>query len=445
MPATPVEPLVYSLASTVSRFSSYFYQCYIIPLALAVILLRLSTDAKPRPVRDAVVTLGVCAAAAGLYFLIAPLLGDFVKIGNVAHVALLAILILYVCFLKPMQPHVKIVMTSAIIADINFALSISTQVLMPAFSLSVSNLLQFLLLAGELAVVYLFRPSRSERIPTAYWLSMLLIAGLSSACLYAIRTLGGRVLPGVTGNYAITAVILFAFCAVNLLIYYLYYVIDREHRSLSDVRAIQAKLAQDLEFYRRSDTLTQDYSALRHELKNHIALMQSLLNEEKYDELRRYFADYAGKITPKLAEFHCPNAVVSSVITHQMNTALAAGVTLDVIAAVPETLGVRDDDLCSILSNMIDNGVEGCLRAGRPIVRASLHTDRDCLFISVTNPADTSLLRDNPDLLTTKENAAGHGFGIPIIRGIAEKYDGYASFHVRDGWFIADAMLYMEG
>ncbi len=100
MPATPVEPLVYSLASTVSRFSSYFYQCYIIPLALAVILLRLSTDAKPRPVRDSVVTLGVCAAAAGLYFLIAPLLGDFVKIGNVAHVALLAILILYVCFLK---------------------------------------------------------------------------------------------------------------------------------------------------------------------------------------------------------------------------------------------------------------------------------------------------------------------------------------------------------
>ena len=52
------------------------------------------------------------------------------------------------------------------------------------------------------------------------------------------------------------------------------------------------------------------------------------------------------------------------------------------------------------------------------------------------------MLKENPALRSTKENPS-HGFGIPIIRQIAEKYDGFVSFHVEDGWFTADAMLYM--
>ena len=314
---------------------------------------------------------------------------------------------------------------------------------MPVLPLWASNALQLAILVGSLALTLLFRPSGNERIPAAYWCTMLLIAVLSAACLYAVRVLGHTyVLP--VGNDPALCIVLSAFFIVTLLIYYLYHVLVREHRAASEMAAMQAKLEQDLAFYRRSETLTREYLGLRHELKNHISVMDGLLREERYDALRRYFADYAGRTAPILEEFHCPNRLVSSVISHQMNTARAAGVTLDVIAAVPEKLGVKDDDLCSLLSNMLDNGVEGCLRTGASDVRATLHTDKNCLFITVTNPADEDVLRDNPALSTTKDNPAAHGFGIPIMRAIAEKYDGIVSFSAENGWFTADAMLYME-
>lgn len=445
MYAIPAEPVVYSLGSTLARFSGYFYQCYLIPLALAAALLGISAEKRPRPARLALTVLGLCAVAAGLYLLTAPLLGSFAEIGTVSHALLLSILVLYAAFLEPMQAHVKVVMTAAIVADINFAQSISTQALMPVLPLTASNIVQLALLLVELAVIYVFRPSRSERIPTAYWLTMLIIAVLSTACLYAIRILGGRSLYGMYVNQNVLSVVLCAFFAVNLLIYYLYYALVREYRTRSDMKAMEAKLEQDLEFYRRSETLVREYKSLRHELKNHISVMDGLLRAGSYDELRRYFEEYAGKAAPLLAEFHCPNRLVSSVIAHQMNMALAADVTLDVIAAVPETLGIEDDDLTSLLSNMLDNGVEGCLRAGREkLVKAALHTDKGCLFITVTNPADEEALRENPTLLTTKSEPGGHGFGIPIIRRITEKYDGFVSFHAAEGWFTADAMLYLE-
>ena len=441
---TPAEPPVFTIGSALSRFDGFFYQCFLIPLLLALILLALASERRAAA-RDAARIAGTAVLSTVLYCLCAAAVkGNFTEIGTVSHFLLLAILILYAAFFCPMPGHAKVVMTAAIVANINFAQSISTQLLMPVLPIHASNAVQFLILAVSLAVIWGFRPRAGEEVPAAYWISMLVIAALSTACLYTIRILGGRSLYIVWSGYLTTSVVLCAFYLVNLLIYYLYFTLVREHRARASMAAMQAKLEQDLEFYRRSETLTEEYHALRHELKNHMSLMESLLREEKYDELREYFAEYAGKITPRLAEFRCPNPLITSVITHQMNAALAAGVTLDVIAAVPETLGIADDDLCSLLSNMLDNSVEGCLRAGKNLVKATLHTDKGCLFVTVTNPADEAALRENPDLHTTKDNAESHGFGIPILRSIAAKYDGIVSFRVEDGWFTADAMLYME-
>ena len=439
----PAEPMVFSLGSTVSRFSGFFYQCYLIPLMAACLVLSLSSDEKPTPIRTALRLSGTMAAAATLYLLIAPVVGDFTQIGTVSHILLMGIVILYAALFCRTQDHIRVILTAAILADINFAQSISTQILMPVMPLSISNLLQFVTLLVAMIVVYLCRPTPSkERIPTAYWLSMLVIAALSAACLYAIRALGGRSLYVVYNDWLTVSIILSAFFIVNLLIYYLYYVLVKEYRAASSMQAMQAKLEQDLEFYRRSDSVAQEYKALRHELKNHVSLMESLLREKQYDKLQQYFEEYTGKIKPALAEFRCPNPLISSIISHQMNTAQAAGVTLDVIAAVPASIGIADDDLCSVLSNMIDNGVEACIRAGKDLVKATLHTDKDCLFITVTNPVSQDVLKENPDLRSTKETAS-HGFGIPIIRRITEKYDGIVTFHMEEGWFTADAMMYM--
>ncbi len=445
MPIPSAEPAVYSLASAVTRFSGFFYQCYLIPLFFSALVLSLSSEKKLRPGRVALQIACTMAAAAGLYLLTAPATEAFTQIGTVSHLILMGLIVLYAAFLCPVQAPIRIVLTAAVITNINFAQSISTQILMPVLPLWLSNLIQLALLLLALTVIYVFRPAPSEdRIPTAYWLSMLVIAVLSTACLYAIRVMGGRSLLFVRDSWLTVTIILSAFFIVNLLIYYLYYVLVKEHRASAAMTAMRAKLEQDLDYYRRSETLLREYRSLRHELKNHISLMESLLGEERYDQLRQYFRDYAGKITPRLAEFHCPNPLITSLITHHMNTALAVGVNLDVIAAVPSSLGIADDDLCSLLSNMLDNGVEACLRAGKDLVRAALHTDKGCLFITVANPVAEDVIRLNPALLTTKDNAAGHGFGIPIIRSIAEKYDGFAAFHVEDGWFTADAMLYME-
>ncbi len=437
------EPVLYTFLSTISRFSGFFYQCYLIPLALAITVLGFGDKKTASPPRIAVHVVAGCLIAAAVYFILAPYCGDFKNIGAVSQFALLTFIVLYALLFSPMKANVSLVMAAAVIADINWAQSISTQVFMPTFPLLLSNILQFLLLVVALGMVFIFRPSASDHMPRAYWLSMLVIAALSTACLYAVRMLNGRSFYYLRNPTL--SIVLISFFIVNLLVYYLYYVLVKEHRRATEMAAMQLRLAQDKEFYERMDALYREFQSLRHELKNHFAVMQSLLQDKDYGKLQAYFENFSGKHLPQLEQFQCQNRIITSVITQQMNAARAEGIHLDAVAAVPEKLGIADGDLCSMLSNMLDNGIEGCRRAGGKLVRATLHTEKNCLFITVTNPAEEDVLQKNPKLSTTKSDPAAHGFGIPLLRRIAEQYDGIVSFSEEDGWFTADAMLYMEG
>lgn len=438
----PAEPVIYSLGSTISRFSGFFYQCYLIPLALAVLVLGIGDRRKATLIRAGLQAALFCLAAAALYFLVAPVCGDFKLLGTVSQFILLVLIVLYAALFSPMKAHMRIVMAAAIAANINWAQSISSQVLMPVLPLALSNTLQFLLLAVSLIIILVFRPSPSQRIPAAYWLSMLLIALLSTACLYAVRMLNGRSFYYLQ-NPALN-IILASFFIVNLLIYYLYYVLVKEHRRATEMAAMNLRQTQDQEFYQRTDALCREFQSLRHELKNHFSVMQAFLRDRQYDKLQEYFDEFAGKNLPQLEHFQCKNRIISSVITQQMNAARAVGIQLDAVAAVPEQIGIADGDLCSMLSNMLDNGIEGCRRAGGSLVQTTLHMEKNCLFISVSNPAEGHVLQQNPRLLTTKGDSSSHGFGIPLLRRIAEQYDGIVSFSEENGWFTADAMLYAE-
>lgn len=62
-------------------------------------------------------------------------------------------------------------------------------------------------------------------------------------------------------------------------------------------------------------------------------------------------------------------------------------------------------------------------------------------YIAVKNSIAESVLLNNPDLKTDKQNKSEHGFGIKSIKQIADKYDGSIEFNEENGVFIAEVWL----
>ena len=99
---------------------------------------------------------------------------------------------------------------------------------------------------------------------------------------------------------------------------------------------------------------------------------------------------------------------------------------------------VANDDLCVIFGGALDNAIEAVLKledAERRIIHVKTMEQQGYIVICVENINDTPLAYQNGVLVTTKEDADHHGYGIKGIRYTAEKYDGNITITQEDLWF----------
>ena len=85
---------------------------------------------------------------------------------------------------------------------------------------------------------------------------------------------------------------------------------------------------------------------------------------------------------------------------------------------------MADNDLTSILNNMLDNAIESAVKSNRKFITIGINKLRNMLVIDVTNSSDTPPLVKNGKLVSTKKSVGLHGYGFKSICRTAKKYNG---------------------
>ena len=172
---------------------------------------------------------------------------------------------------------------------------------------------------------------------------------------------------------------------------------------------------------------------LRHDLRNHLTVVQGLL--EKGDTLGAagYLDEMAGSPALRGGRRFCENETANVVLAAKAEAMERAGIAADFAVSLPGGLPVADTDLAALLGNALDNAIEGVENAAEKKIALRCRVDKGLLMLRVENPVGAAI---NPDLATTKADRAAHGFGIPGMREIAERYHGTLDADVKDGCFI---------
>ena len=104
-------------------------------------------------------------------------------------------------------------------------------------------------------------------------------------------------------------------------------------------------------------------------------------------------------------------------------------------ARLADTLLFRDTELCSLLSNSLENAIHACERIpdrGKRIILLRMYSKNNKLCIDLRNRyQEEPVFQDG--LPITKEK--GHGFGIKSIVKIIEKHGGVYLFSIKEEWF----------
>ena len=172
---------------------------------------------------------------------------------------------------------------------------------------------------------------------------------------------------------------------------------------------------------------------LRHDLRNHLTVVQGLLEKGDAQRAIGYLEQIAASPALRGVRRFCENEAANVVLAAKAEVMERAGIAADFAVSLPKELPVADTDLAALLGNALDNAIEGVEGAAEKRIALRCRVDKGLFMLRVENPVGAAI---HPDLATTKADKSAHGFGIPGMREIAERYHGTLAAEVEHGQFL---------
>ncbi len=171
--------------------------------------------------------------------------------------------------------------------------------------------------------------------------------------------------------------------------------------------------------------------AFRHDIRNHIKVMKELLRNGKWEQAVCYIGDLDERAETMSFPCSTNNPAADILVGNKLGIAKNMGVRVSCSLYFPYPCGLRDMDLCIVLSNALDNAIQACghMDAGsEKYIHVSGRIQGDFLMIEVTNSFQgKGLFRK--------------GTGLSNIKTVAEKYSGAVSIETQNHVFLLHVLL----
>jgi len=306
-------------------------------------------------------------------------------------------------------------------------------------------------LAGEigytLSVIPFFLLLRRYFVPAAhsaitYSPQMLLLFGSLPFAYYlfdyATTVYSDALYIGVQALNEFLSTALIAFYVLFLTAYHAQF--QRRAKAELQRSMVEAELKQsafEIESLRRAEAQTAIY---QHNMRHHLAAIDGFLSAENPQQAKEYIRKVQGDVDSIRPKRFCENELVNLICSSFAHKAEQQGIRLSVEARLPRQLTTSDTELCSILSN----GLENALYAVAPLDASRKWTELYCgirankLLIEIKNPYGGKIaMRDGLPLSERKD----HGYGCRSIRSITEQNGGLCTFEPERGVFTLRVVL----
>lgn len=221
-------------------------------------------------------------------------------------------------------------------------------------------------------------------------------------------------------------IIAFGMAVMNIVVFFLINdTIEREIKlHENEIFKIQAK--KQTEMYQTISENFDNQKKKTHEYKNQIVCIESLLSKGKYSELEEYVKGIYGHLDKELDAINTNNVIVNAILNTKYQEADAKGIVFVFRVNDLSKLRMNDEDIVTILSNLLNNAIEACEEcSNKKVIKLKFVKENNMIIISVKNTFAHSICYANGEIKSSKlVKTEEHGVGIKNIIRVIEKYDG---------------------
>ena len=194
------------------------------------------------------------------------------------------------------------------------------------------------------------------------------------------------------------------------------------------------------------EKLYGDIRALKHDMGNHISVLENLFAKRETEEFEKYLMQLKTTYSESEEGIKTGNPVTDVILTQKQKEAEEKGIRFDCKFVYPSDTSINAFDISVILNNAIENAFEGIKGCKNPYVSITAYRKKNAYMLEVSNCIKKRIEVDEETGLpeTTKNNKNNHGFGLANIRKVAQKYYGDIDISQDDNSFALMVMLMTE-
>ena len=230
--------------------------------------------------------------------------------------------------------------------------------------------------------------------------------------------------------------------AVITICFYMTLSLSRSCKAAEELNLLKQQKEQRIQYAENIKRQYEETQMIKHDLKQVYSIMASLVSKGKYDEALEYIKKADNNTALNESVINVDNDLLNAILNSKINFAQTNDIEVFCVAE-KSCSAIENEDLCTLLGNMLDNAIEACIKCDKKdrFMEINISSYKNKMIITVSNTVENNVLADNKDLVTTKPETEQHGFGLKGIKQIINKYNGSLLYYQEDNLFTFEAVL----
>lgn len=263
-------------------------------------------------------------------------------------------------------------------------------------------------------------------------IGMFLVSALTQAVMQLYKTV-----PEI-GNHIL--MVLMCLMVLLILLFVLVIQVSKSVRYKTENDAMHSVIDSQKHAVEQLIQREREFYKWEHDLRNRIRSV-CYVNQKDAQEgnkaLKKLYEEISGGVEQPVCETNIWDYIMQNKCLEKKKIVFYKKIDIE-----SDKIEIDIVELGILLGNLFDNAIEALERStiSEKYISLEIHLKLGILGITVKNPIQQGSLTEG-EWKTTKEESRRHGFGIPSVKKIAEKYDGSGQFYIENGEFVADIQM----
>lgn len=203
-------------------------------------------------------------------------------------------------------------------------------------------------------------------------------------------------------------------------------------------------IAVILLFYIKTNLITYDVATLENSFKENEKLLEeideynNLLDKYKKDFSKESVTEHESENYLYDTEYYADNIFLNNVLSYKLKQAKNLGIDVRVDSGCDVKWNMDENDTVALIFNLMDNAIEAAKQCKESFIHITIRVDNDVILKIENSKIQNKIIESDAETdkrkkteavnlvqtKTSKEDVRAHGFGLDIIRNLADKYNG---------------------